>query len=383
MNIWYEPIFDVLFEHTFYADGFSPDFRAVPTVETQRMMRNLGLVMKPLPTGLRVFCKLDTHASVGTTFYAATLLDAPFSLLFRLEMTNNWFGNFTDLPAARSPQQFFYCSNRVQVSGATPSNLLLGEAESTGGKVGAADLLTVVGSSAAWSFVVPSGQTTTQISWTDAAGNTLLQQDFAKNEEHRVQANFPKLHTLPDGRYRVLTTPGTPSGNRIFLKNSALAEQPPFGVLEIFSHPTHNDYRFRTEENVNVNGQIESLSRLSPKTYRVRFERRALPWQFFVVRRSSGPPDAANLQVSYGSNQVPYPNAVTFAEQAVVGEPNKRLFRSNVPLPFFQTPKKGIELRNKPASPAIESLPNLPNPPVTAVRRDGAGNLYAESVIYI
>lgn len=383
MNIRYEPIFDVLFEHSYYADGQSADFAVAPSADTLKTMRNLGLVIKPLRAGFRVFCKLNTRVGDDTTFYSAARFDVPFSLVFKLVSANAWFDNFTSLPTARSPKQAYYFSNRVQVSGADAGNLLLGEAESSGGTVGAGDQLNVVGNSASWIFPVPAPQVSTQISWVNSAGATVLQRDFTRNESNQVQAHFDRLEQIPNGRYHVVTNPVTAAGNRILYKDPALAAQIPFGLVEIFSNPAHADYRLHQDEAVDVGGQIMTLTRLLPKVYRIRFERRSMPWQFFVVRRTDTPPDPADLQVVYGADQAPYPAGVTFSEQAVPGQPAQRLFRSSAPLPFFQTPKLGLELRHKPAAPAIEPLANLPNPPVSAVRLDSGGDFYAESVIYI
>lgn len=380
MDLWYEPLLDVSFEHTYYDDNRCGDFIVRPTPDTQAKMRSLQLVLKPHPTGFRLYCRLDPRVSTPGGFYAAVRQNSPLRLQFYLILRNAWFDNFTALPADRAARQILYASNRVHVSGATPDRLLLGEAASNGGVVGPADFVEVAGDSFTWLFDVPAAQSSTQVTWLNMTGEIVRQEDFAQTGPGRVRAHFEKLYLLPNGLYRLSATP-TPI-ERIVYKDAELAQSMPFGLIEIFSHPAHADYLFQADETVSVGGQNEVLTRLTPQTYRLQFERRVMPWQFQVVRRANGP-DPANLQVVYGPAQAPYPVGVTFTESAVPSQPDRRLFRSDHDLPFFQTPKRGLELQHKNLPAPIEPLPNLPNPSVAAVRRDAGGNFFAESVIYI
>lgn len=378
MNIWYEQLFDVQVEHDYFADGACPDFEFFPTADTQRLLQNYALVMKPAGTGFAVFARLDSNLSANSAFITARRMDQPFRLIFGMRLKNKLFANYTDFPDALAPRQLLFLSNRVQVAGSDLSHILLGETQSAGGHVSANDLAFAAGDIYRWSFATAIPDAAVQLTWTGADGAAVLQNTFDKDEQGVVEAVFDKLFELPNAYYRISTLPNVPAGNRTVFKHPELAESPPFGIVEIRSHPAIPANSFRSDDTVVVNGQNVPVTRIQAKPYRVRFQRRSLPWKFQLVRNTASQ-NLANWSVQYGAAQSPYPAGVVFTGAPADAGTVLREFASNVPIPFFQTPKSGIQLQASGQQP----LPNLPNPAPQAIKQDNLGNLYAESIIYI
>lgn len=89
----YAPVLGLGVRHAFYTDGRCPDFVIRPGPETERLVRNHRLILRPGADRVRVATPLDEE---GNPFLP---LPEDATFVFQLELRNPDFALFTDLSA--------------------------------------------------------------------------------------------------------------------------------------------------------------------------------------------------------------------------------------------------------------------------------------------
>ena len=95
MNIRYAKLLEIRCRHLYYTDRECTDLRLIPTRSALRMLANYRMVLREVPGGVVVLAQVQgTPARLSFPIGS----DEGFRLVFKLEMTNPWFLNFTELP---------------------------------------------------------------------------------------------------------------------------------------------------------------------------------------------------------------------------------------------------------------------------------------------
>jgi hypothetical protein len=129
----YERLMSLSVRHDFYGrSGLCPDFVITPSAATQILLRNLGLVAKPRPSGFDVFyhgsraaalvrhlCnRRDDHQRPGPLDLPRMQSSSWSRLTLTFALDNELFTNFTEMPFAMRPgRDCLYLSNRDASAG--------------------------------------------------------------------------------------------------------------------------------------------------------------------------------------------------------------------------------------------------------------------------
>ncbi len=100
MNIRYARLFEMRYLHLYYAGRSSSDLRLVPTAPTARMLSKYRLIVRQMADGIVVLAPVVGEPAklqfpIGLT--------EGFKLVFKVELTNPYFLNFTDLLFKKPP----------------------------------------------------------------------------------------------------------------------------------------------------------------------------------------------------------------------------------------------------------------------------------------
>ncbi len=103
MNIRYARLFEIRFLHLYYSGRSSSDLRLVPTAPTARMLSKYRLMVRQMADGVVVLAPVV--GSPAKLQFPIGLAEG-FKLVFRVELTNPHFLNFTDLLFKKPPIKY-------------------------------------------------------------------------------------------------------------------------------------------------------------------------------------------------------------------------------------------------------------------------------------
>jgi len=110
----YTKLFSVICEHAYYAKGYTPDLAIVPAPACKKALKNLSLLMKPLPGGFQLFYA----AREGEKHVLEQSKEAEVFSFF-IQLRNPLFSHVSDLPfpGGKDQQaQIYYFSNKIASS---------------------------------------------------------------------------------------------------------------------------------------------------------------------------------------------------------------------------------------------------------------------------
>jgi hypothetical protein len=124
------------------------------------------------------------------------------------------------------------------------------------------------------------------------------------------------------------------------------------------------------------------------RVYTMRFIRRVTQWRYIVVLKSPSVSPSADIAIIDDLTQAPY-GALTFTtvpanDRTVNGFPAKVFNSTIATIPYFETPKKNLNIKKDPAAIAPTMiLKNIPGPPLELVSADPANFSITEIYVYI
>jgi hypothetical protein len=340
-SVTYKRLFNTRVVHDFYVDYFSRnDLAIVPTIETEQAMKNSGMQFRKDDIGFRVLYRVDDSNNAFISF-------SNVGLVFALTLKNiSGFLNFTDLDDNTNPYaggKIIYFTNRTNV---TANDLDY-------------DLLDYLRSKI-FSYQFPQTGTGPNdmghIKITNQANvdvTSLLPSSpiLTPDTQNRYfyAADFTKL---PSGLYTFETWMDsniTPVDKKVYIDNN-LARQGVFGIVDILA----------TNDNPANYPPVPGGPVVPPITdaavYNMNFTRRISRWKYIVVYKTGNinTGNDGNLAITDTTLQPPYNpnppgNPIVFAKTGytTVNGYDASVWLSNLPaLPFFETSKTGIDLKN-------------------------------------
>ena len=344
----YQKIVELQVWNDYYQGLQSGDFQFVPEHATHRTLRNMGLKLKEVSGGFRLFAALDDTGKLQKDPVAV-----PFKLVFFMRLTNPRFLNLTNLPFDLDGSKIYYFSNQAsnkrEVFGTGSDSLLLNQNDTTS----SADQIKTSGKVYSYTHDGDDGPKIAELVWGDT------DEVVASQELDPVDARYNfqfKLEGLAAGRYKLMLEGGELDR---FYYAGELALASYFGVVELFSQVETN-YKWFTNAGL-----------VSAKTYRLAFKRRETLWRYKVINRNE-------LELTNpGIRETDTPWEFTHSGDHV--------FVSNSPMPLKEAPIKGIALRSDQTDAASVLISDLPNPDPDLIKPDpgNPATIYSDIYVYL
>jgi hypothetical protein len=375
-DITYSRLFNTRITHTFYEGGISQnDLAVVPTNETMLAMKNSKMLFRQDDEGFRILYKSD---SLGTAFISFSNV----RLVFSLQLLNVMeFLNFTNLDDVvninpYSAGKILYFTN----IGSTNVNDL---------SYSLIDYLRPV----TFTYQFPQTAILPAIDYgniiiKDQIGNivtpvypvpTNIVPDTSNHYSYPI--DFTKL---PKGLYKFETwTTNSPTHifETIYIDNE-LASQGVFGVVDILAID-ENAANYPLIPGVQPSPPVPPITDI--RVYDMNFVRRQTQWKYIVVLKSGSiiPTDTIgivddNVQSPYGLLQFGTPTDTT-----VDGIPAKIIISNSTTIPYFETPKKSLNIKKDPLTSPVVVLSDIQGPPLGVVSADATNLSITEIFVFI
>jgi|GEM_PF-2834040 len=377
INTVYKKLFNTVIAHDFYVDNISrKDLAVVPTQETMQALKNGNMIFRTSADGFRVFYRAEDGGGSFVDF-------SNLRLVFAVQLENiAAFLNFTDLDDDTSEYKagkILYFTNAADVQANELTYKLLDSLRpamftyqfpKVTGVTGNVGKLVITGPDN--TIVTPTYPDPDNIPKT-SAGTFVYPIDFTG-----MQKGIYKFETSIDGTPNKIET--------IYIDNE-LAKQKVFGIVDIKVINADDD-SFPPEP-------LSPSPPLPPVTesrvYTMRFVRRVTQWRYIVVLKSPSVSPSAVLGIIDDVPQAPY-GTLSFTtnplnDRIVNGFPAK-VFNSTVAtIPYFETPKKNLNIKKDPdvEEPLMPTmvLKNIPGPPLQVVSADPENVNITEIYVYI
>ncbi|KOH45702.1 hypothetical protein [Sunxiuqinia dokdonensis] len=344
----YQKIVELNVWNDYYQALQSSDFQFIPEKATQRTLRNMGLKLKELAGGFRLFSAVDETGKLQRD-----PVSVPFKLVVFMRLNNPLFINFSDLPFDLGASKAYYFSNQAnnkrEVFGTGSDSLLLNQNEVTT----AADQIKTSGKVYSYTHPGDAGIKTAELVSVDT-DETVASQELAPVDEHY---NFQFiLEGLSAGRYKLMLDGGELDR---FYYAGELAVASYFGVVELFSHV---DVGYKWFTNAGL---------VSSKTYCLAFKRRETLWRYKVINRNG--------------LEMPNPGVRETDTPWEFTHSGDHVFVSNIPMPLKEAPITGIALRSNQVDAASVLINDLPNPGPELIKPDpgNPATIYSDIYVYL
>lgn len=360
-SIRYIRLISVAVSHNFYASGNGPDFVFVPTVDSQRIMKNLKLRMLPEPTGFSIALQVDSDVS-PTSFRPFINPSQAFRLRFYMLLKNPRFFTLTQLPDTVATGHAFYLTNRFnkQLAGTPPTLLLTGH-DGGDNNVSGSDLVRVVSGKFKHQLSAPNALVTISDSYAAVPTVVWPTPDSPQGEGNIIECD---LADLPDGRYQLEED----NGFTVELyKDNQFAQAAGFGLIELFSDSPAADFRF-------IEPQGDGTVIAHQRNYQIMFLTRSTFWRYFVIAQSAGVNlNTFSIAGNFSTTTVPASILARY------GSGNVSLWESDDPIPLSDSPSTVVDYNYNPPGPNNASG-QLPSPGLgaTGPRRDDSGNIIVD-----
>jgi hypothetical protein len=93
MSSPYLPLMSITVDHAFFAPGPESHFRLLPTARTSKLIDKFGMLLRPSPNGVDLFCQESDRADL----LAGVCVEDDMALAFRGFATDSNFSTFTDV----------------------------------------------------------------------------------------------------------------------------------------------------------------------------------------------------------------------------------------------------------------------------------------------
>ena len=377
MNIIYNRLFNLNFGHNYYKNGKAKGVDIYPTQETTKRMANGQMLFKKVSGDVVLLYRtqddevtplIDMGSDLRLTFYLTA------------EDKQQFFNvtNLDESPTKRiSASNIIYFTNNPAAASNDPNS-----PESIAHTI----LDSLRSPLFTYEFQLIAGPAQVLFRVADANGSlvsvgaetdgtplpTTLTLDKMTGESYSQQID---LRDKPKGIYTItvrdLADTTTLKEEKVYL-DGQLAGQRIFGIVDIFYDAVGGHIYGATEE------------------YLIQFTRRETIWKYYVVDKNGKVDLAANdllISDQGPGGGDPY-NVYSFTREGA--EPNADIrvndldtviFKSDLPIPFFEIPKLNLELRKNPGN--QEVITHLPNPSHSGVIKDDAGDLASEVHVFI
>ena len=376
MNIIYSRLFEVSVLHDYFREGIAREVKLTPTLETSETLKKGRMLLRETPSGMVVLyrAKLDLatpevalNPPVEFYFYIQSTNPTQFFAVTQLSkgLRNYQAGDF--LGFANSPATASFDPENPEKIGLDiwdgvrsktfisrinlnpiPSKVILQVRNSSGEKISSA--LDSIG------IPLPLDLELTP----DDNGEFLLKIDLKGKKEGNytlILRNEADTEDLWKREYFLTQDNGM---------NSAI------GVLKI-NYVSGPDHLYGPRE-----------------FYALDFKRKATKWTYIIVSQNKKI-DLASAQLSIRDKGNPTDSPyATYNFQQIGDAPNADLkisnsetviFKSQDPIPFFESPKLNLELRRKPGNRVL--FANLPNPSRSGAIKVSPGEEISEIYVFI
>jgi hypothetical protein len=376
MNIIYSRLFEVSILHDYFKDGIAREVRLIPTKETSELLTKGRMLMRETPSGIVVLfrAKLDLNSPEVS-------LAPPLAFHFLIQSTN--------------PTQFFAVTKLSKGSRTYQSGDFLAfensPADASEDKANPEKINLDI-----WDGV-RSKTFTSRVKINSDPSKVLLQ---VKNSEgEKIPSGLDAIGTplaldlqlTPDDKGEFLLKvdlKGKREGKyTLTLRNEADTED-----LWKKHYFLTSDSEGKTALGLLKISYISNPAKLygEKEYYAINLKRKATKWTYIIISQNRKI-DLGSAQLSIRDKGNPPDSPYgTYNFQQIGDAPNIDLkinnaetviFKSQVPIPFFESPKLNLELRRKPGNRVLYG--NLPNPARTGNIKLTAGEETSEIYVFI
>ncbi len=358
----FKKIYSIQFKHLYYGtnqNDFINDFDIIPSLDTEVILKNYGMVMKQTSDSLVV---LGETISGGTQLLRA--VGATTKFRFYLKLKTKTFHNFTDIPLTGNDGKIYYFNNaesHIPGSGDLTGNLILLSAAHTTDYVDGAERLEALPEL----FIKNIPSSYNQVKIEDVydssnvvfdSGTTFLAGDIQFDLRGKVRP----------GRYK-LTQSGIPIGNEFYIDSKAGSGV--FGVIEILEvHGSNAPYKY-----------VDNTGTIINPTYVLAFKNRSTIWKYFVKVNDTMilPPNSLRI----GNAPVSFSTPLVSGSQAIF---------TSLEIPLLHKTYQNIILYQMVSDNGVYDsgtdiavILNMPNPSVDIVKPGTYPAVYSEIFVYV
>ncbi|GAB5526577.1 MAG: hypothetical protein Roseis2KO_44490 [Roseivirga sp.] len=233
----YKKLLSIRLTHTYYESRYTSDFSIIPLPETQKLVNQYKLVLRPAGNGFDVMSLVNAD-------------DTPFidlgdsnKLSFALMLRNTAMLNITSLPAKQHSAQLYYITNKP----------------SPGISISIKDWTLVDPRATSFSYSRQTGANEVTLKTTGPFGDSTTEQMIKQGDQ--FVSDF-ELGNRPEGRYQLeATEDGIKKPVDSFYVSEMLWKARPFALIDIFT---------------------QELDYSSPKNYYIRLGAKKAHWVYHV-----------------------------------------------------------------------------------------------------
>lgn len=378
INIIYIRLFNLNIAHNYYENGIVKGLSIVPTIETSKLLMNGKMLFKTIPKG-GGFVVLYKAQTDEVTPLIDLGKDLKFTFIIKSDVNSEFF-NITDLDESvskvHSSANIIYFRNDPATASDDPSSPEL---------INHSIIDKVRTSLFTYQFELNSNPAQVLFRVTDESGspisvgkeedgtpyNTTLTLFISDSNSFQQQID---LRNKSKGKYTITirdTGDTTTLKEEVIYVDDLLVPQKMVGVIDLVYDTANNEIYGNTEQ------------------YQLVFERKNSIWKYLVVNKNNKVDlTAKDLSiVDEGSATGPYV-VNTFAREGTephgsirINDLDTVIFKSNIPIPFYEQPKINLELRTNPGNDKL--VTHLPNPAHSGVIKKESGDQLSEIYVFI
>lgn len=376
MNILYSRLFELQLLHDFFADGIAQSLSLSPDTSTQNLLKSGRMLLRSIPKGVIALYRAEENLSDPEV-----RLQVPCRFRFFVSSSNSGFlHTITDW---NTPQKdfktgsFFHFKNipaNASTNPASPETLGFQILDGLRPKE-LFEQIRIASQPPSVLFRVRDEAGNQISSGKDQSGNPLPLDLLLSPDDLGVFSLRLNVNEKTDGIYslelRNQADTETLYSKSYFLSSDAIGNTA-LGIIEI--------------------SYVTSPAQLyGPMDYfAVRLKRKSTRWTYIIVNQ--------NKKLNLGTNQLsirdkgnppgsPY-GVYTFQQDGGTPHPDIQvnnaetvIFKSQVPIPFFENPKLNLELRRTPGNRVLYA--NLPNPLRNGIAKINGGEAFSEIFVFI
>ncbi|NJM24493.1 MAG: hypothetical protein HC859_02160 [Bacteroidia bacterium] len=376
-SIVYTRLFNLKVSHDYFKDGVAKGLIIQPTPQTSRQLRNGRMLFRVKPDGVVVF-----YSAAEDEVTPLVNMGKDLRLIFSISIIDlDEFMNITNLDESstrkfKSSNMLYFKNDPASVStdAANPEQITHTLVDS------------LRDSLFTYSFTIAAAPPEVLFKLTDESGNPVSAGKdgtgsplpnvlTVKKDVDGVYRQQVDLRDKATGKYTVTIRNSADTltlKEEVIYADGSLVPSKIVGIVDIIYTAATNHIYAATEE------------------YELKFRRQSTIWKYFIADKNKKVDLVANdlLITDTGSGGgTPY-GVYNFSR--IGAEPNTDVrvngldtvvFKSNVPIPFFEQPKLNIELRKNPGN--VSVIQHLPNPSHRGVTKEDAGQPASEIYVFI
>ncbi|OOG70737.1 hypothetical protein [Algoriphagus sp. A40] len=376
MNIIYSRLFEVSVLHDYFREGIAKEFKLIPTQETREILKKGRMLWRETPQGILVLYRAEDDLSTPEV-----ALNPPVDFCFFFQSTNSpQFFAVTQL--SKGPRTYhsgdFLAFQNLPANASSdpdlPEKIVLDVWDGARPKT-FLTRITLNPVPAKVIFLVKDASGTKISSGLDESGQPFpLDRELSPDDKGEFLISLD-LKGKPEGNY-ILTLRNEANTLDLWKKEYFLTQDPEvksaLGVLKISYRPVP-DHLYGGRD-----------------YYAIDLKRKATKWTYIIVSQNKKV-DLGTAQLSIlDKGNPPGSPYTTYNFQQIGAAPNADvkinnaetvIFKSQVPIPFFENPKLNLELRRKPGNRVL--FGHLPNPSRSGAIKVSPGEEISEIYVFI